>query len=237
MCRFRSGLIFKNRVVVAQGSDDSHTNLLEELQIEDSIQNAMTKFVRVELVPPNDEWWTNPDTWEANVDQDILPEWFENDREKYIENFRHAVKEWWEEHVLVDKKIDELTIGYYRLKRCEVKRTLKDVQLMLDDSTVQEMLDDSTVQDMFGNSTVQEMWDNSTVQKMWDNSTVQEMLGNSTVQKMLGNSTVQKMFGNSTVQKMLDDSIARDNAHGVIRISSETRLNKVVHENREVPNE
>ena len=237
MCRFRSGIILKTRVVVAQGADDSHTNLLEELGIEDTNENAMRKFVRVELIPPNGEWWTDPDTWEPNVDQDILPEWFETDRERYIEEFRSAVKDWWNNHVFVDKKIDELTSGYYRLKRCEVKRILKDVKLMLDNSTVQEMWDNSTVQKMLGNSTVQKMLGNSTVQEMWDNSTVLKMLGNSTVQKMLDNSTVQKMWGNSTVQEMWDNSIARDNAHGVIRISSGTRLNTVVHENKEASNE
>ena len=161
MCQFKSGIILKTRCVVAQGSDDSHTSLLEELNIEDTRENAMRKFVRVELVPPNGEWWTNPDTWKINVDQDITPDWFEFDKEKYLDEFRKAVKEWWSLHILVDKKIEELSCGYYRLKRCEVKRLLKDVQVML------------------GNSTVQEMWGNSTVQKMLENSTVQEMLGNS----------------------------------------------------------
>lgn len=41
--------------------------------------------------------------------------------------------------MLVDQKIDELSSGYYRLKRCEVKRLLKDVQVMCDSSTVQRM--------------------------------------------------------------------------------------------------
>ena len=161
MCRFRSGIILKTRCVVAQGADDSHTALLEELNIDDTRENAMRKFVRVELVPPNDEWWSDPDTWETNVDQDITPEWFDIDKEKYLDNFRKAVKEWWKEHILVDKKIEELSSGYYRLKRCEVKKLLKDVQVMLGSSTVQEMRDSSTVQEMRDSSTVQEMWGSS----------------------------------------------------------------------------
>ena len=152
MCQFKSGIILKTRCVVAQGADDSHTTLLEELNIEDTIENAMRKFVRVELVPPIREWWTDPDTWKINVDQDITPEWFEADKEKYLDEFRKAVKEWWNVHVLVDQKIEELSSGYYRLKRCEVKKLLKDVQVLLDSSTVQEMLDSSTVQKMWGSS-------------------------------------------------------------------------------------
>ena len=161
MCRFKSGLILKNRCVVAEGENDSHSDLLESLGIEDNTENAMRVFVRVELLPPNEEWWTDPDTWKENVDQDILPEWFENDKEKYFDEFRKAVKEWWKEHVRIDEEIEKLSSGYYRLKRCKVKKMLKDVKAMLDNSTVQNMLDNSTVQDMWGNSTVQNMRDNS----------------------------------------------------------------------------
>lgn len=85
--------------------------------------------------------------------------------------FREAVKDWWKVHVLVDQKIDELSIGYYRLKRCEVKKLLNDVKAVC------------------GNSTVQEMWDNS---------------------------------------------IARDLSSGVIRVSAETQLNAIAHENKEL---
>ena len=233
MCRFRSGIILKTRCVVAQGADDSHTALLEELNIDDTRENAMRKFVRVELVPPNDEWWSDPDTWETNVDQDITPEWFDIDKEKYLDNFRKAVKEWWKEHILVDKKIEELSSGYYRLKRCEVKKLLKDVQVMLGSSTVQEMRDSSTVQEMRDSSTVQEMWDSSTVQEMWDSSTVQVMLGSSTVQVMLGSSTVQEMRDSSTVQEMRDSStvqemwgssVARDYKNGKRKLISGPEL-------------
>ena len=206
MCRFKSGLILKNRCVIAEGANDSHSDLLESLGIEDNIENAMRVFVRVELLPPNEEWWTDPDTWNENVDQDILPEWFENDKDRYFDEFRKAVKDWWKEHVRIDEKIEELSSGYYRLKRCKVKNMLKDVKAMLDNSTVQNMRDNSTVQYMRDNSTVQYMCDNSTVQNMLDNSTVQYMWGNSTVQYMRGNSTVQNMRDNSTVQYMRGNS-------------------------------
>ena len=210
MCGFKSGLILKNRCVIAEGANDSHSDLLESLGIEDNIENAMRVFVRVELLPPNEEWWTDPDTWKENVDQDILPEWFENDKDRYFDEFRKAVKDWWKEHVRIDEEIEELSSGYYRLKRCKVKNMLKDVKAMLDNSTVQNMWDNSTVQDMRDNSTVQNMRDNSTVQNMRGNSTVQDIRDNSTVQNMRDNSTVQNMWGNSTVQDMWDNSTVQN---------------------------
>ena len=164
MCRFKSGIILKTRCVVAEGANDSHGDLLEQLNIRDTETNAMTKFVRVELLPPEDEWWTDPDTWDINVDQDILPDWYKEDPEKYNAEFRQAVKDWWKGHVLINQKIDELSSGYYRLKRCEVKKLLKDVQVMCDSSAVQEMCDSSTVQEMYGSSTVRSYQESGKVQ-------------------------------------------------------------------------
>ena len=193
MCRFKSGIILKNKCVIAQGSNDSHSDLLEELGIKDDYIGMIKTFVRAELVPQSDEWWINPEEepskWRFVVDQDEVPEWF--DREKYEAEFREYVCDWWKAHVLVDQKVDELSQGYYRLKRSEVKRLLNDVKVLCDSSTVQEMWDSSTVQKMWGSSTVQEMCDSSTVQEMWGSSTVQEMWGSSTVQKMWGSSTVR----------------------------------------------
>ena len=48
---------------------------------------------------------------------------------------------------MIDQKIDELNSGYYRLKRCEVKKLCGDVKVLLDSSQVSEMYDSSTVRD------------------------------------------------------------------------------------------
>ena len=165
MCRFKSGIILKSRVAIAPGGDDSHSALLESMGIEDDYIGASKVFVRAELVPKNDEWWISPeeypDNWVFVVDQDIVPDWFDKEEDEKV--FRESVCDWWKQHVLIDQKIDELSSGYYCLKRCEVETLCKGVQVVLD------------------NSTVNEMWDNSAVNEMWDNSTVNKMLGNSTV--------------------------------------------------------
>ena len=203
MCRFKSGVILKNRIVIAEGENDSHSDLLESIGIEDNYIGATRTFVRAELIPKNDEWWVSPEEhperWDFVVDQDIIPEWF--DREQHEKEFGESVCAWWEKHVLVDQKIKKLDSGYYRLKRCEVETLFRGAKVLLDGSTVRMM---------YGNSTVRMMHGSSTVQKMYGSSTVQEMYGNSTVQEMRGSSTVQKMYGSSTVQKMYGGSIAID---------------------------
>ena len=202
MCRFKSGIILKTRCVVADGVNDSHSDLLDGLGIEDTEINAMTKFVRVELLPPNNEWWTDPDRWKINIDQDILPDWYKEDKEKYNEDFRKEVKEWCNKHVLVDKNIRELKEGYYLLKDCDVVVLANNAVVVLYNAMVKEMYGNATVQEMNGNATVQEMNSNATVQRMYGNATVKRMYGNATVQEMNGNATVQEMYGNATVQWM-----------------------------------
>ena len=232
MCEFKSGIILKNRCFIPDY--DSHDAMLRELNIEDDYLNATHTFVRTEFVPCSGEWWTDPadpDLWKINIDQDEVPDWFDIDRDGYISKFRDAVREWWLSHVFVDKKIDELTTGYYRLKRCEVKKLCNDVKVMCDSSNVQEMCGSSSVQRMCGSSSVQRMYDSSNVQKMYGSSNVQEMHGSSSVQRMYDSSSVQRMYGSSNVQEMHGSSIARHYAAGKIFVSPDCGLTITVFEN------
>ena len=217
MCRFKSGIILKNKVVVAPGENDSHSDLLESLGINDDYFGATNVFVRAELVPVNNEWWIDPaeepDKWRFVVDQDMRPEWF--DESKHEKIFREAVCGWWKEHVLVDQKLEKLSSGYYRLKRCEVKKLLNDVKVLLDSSQVGEMWDSSQVGEMWGSSQVGamlgssqvgEMWDSSQVGAMWDSSQVGAMWDSSQVGEMRGSSQVGEMRGSSQVGEMWDSS-------------------------------
>ncbi len=68
MCRLKSGIILKTICVLAEGLEESHAALLDELAIEDTMENAMKNFVRAELVPLNGKWWTDPATWKFRTD-------------------------------------------------------------------------------------------------------------------------------------------------------------------------
>lgn len=215
MCKFKSGLIMKTRCVIAPGENNSHSALLEELNIVDNGWNARNVFVRAELLPPNDEWWTDPDTWTANIDQDYVPEWFETDKERYIAEFRAAVKEWWKQHVFVGQEIECLSNGYFLLRDCHVRFLDKGACVVLMNSKVNDMRDNALVREMSGDSTIENMYDNSVVQEMCDNSTVQAMSNlshicamndSSKIQEMFNESTVFRMYGYSTIQRMYHKS-------------------------------
>lgn len=97
MCQFKSGVILKNKVVLTPEGNESHSYLLESLGIEDSHINASKTFVRAELIPKNNDKMTDVRDWRYNVDQDIVPDWYEKDPERYEKDFRNAVEEYMNE--------------------------------------------------------------------------------------------------------------------------------------------
>lgn len=107
MCEFKSGIIFKNRVELAPLGNESHSSLIEKLGVEDNEFNASKKFVRAELIPPEKYVITSDiSKWTYKVDQDIVPEWYSNDPERYEEEFRESVKDF------MNKNFKE-EFGYY----------------------------------------------------------------------------------------------------------------------------
>lgn len=206
MCRFRSGIIFQNGIVIAQADNDIHDDLLAELGIEKTSEKEAKNYVCVELLPPDDAWWTEPDSWELNIEQSRTPDWFNTSREKYLDEFRDAVKKWWKEHVYVDQEIEELSSGYYRLKRCKVKRLKGDVMVYLCESEVGTMLENAQICDMFSGTRICEMREKSCVDVMWEDACVDNMFDESCVNAMFGDSHVYRMYDRACVVEMLGNS-------------------------------
>lgn len=98
MCMFKSGIITKRGVTLAPMYNDSHSNLLKSMGIEDTQENAMRKFVRAELMPPNGDKTVDIKNWKYKVDQDVIPDWYEQDPKRYEEEMRDAVSDWMKEH-------------------------------------------------------------------------------------------------------------------------------------------
>ena len=143
MCKFKSAIILKDRVFVPDY--DHHTDMLEELGIADTRENAERLFVRAELIPLNDDVFSNIDDWYFNVDQDIQPEWFVAEYEK--QRMIKAVKGWAETHIHIGINGLKIESGKnHYIKDCK--------NVVVENSTVKAC----------GNSTVK-AWDNSTVVK------------------------------------------------------------------------
>ena len=101
MCQFKSGIILKNKIILAPEGNESHSDLLESLGIKDTRENAMRVFVRAELLPKDDNKAIDISEWRFNVDQDITPDWFDADPGRYEEEFRNVVRDYLKDRITV----------------------------------------------------------------------------------------------------------------------------------------
>lgn len=90
MCRLKSCIVLENDVFMP--NYNSHTEMLEELGIADTQDNASNKFVRVEIYPKDGNAFTDVKNWIYGVDQDILPYWY--DKREDERRAREKLSEW-----------------------------------------------------------------------------------------------------------------------------------------------
>lgn len=96
MCQFKSALVLKDKIFLPDY--DNHNKMLHELGIEDNFTNASKVFVRVELSPTDGDIFSDMDGWELKVDQDILPDWW-NEAER-LPQLKELVETWMRKHTI-----------------------------------------------------------------------------------------------------------------------------------------
>ena len=200
MCKLKSGIILKNRVFVPDY--DSHTEMLEELGIKDDYLGASKTFVRVELFPTDGDAFSNIDTWKLNVDQDVIPDWY--DEETYKPQVVAAVKDWAKGHI--HNGVDGLKIssgqGHY-IKDC------KDVEIY-GSATVKNICDSATVKNICGSATVEYIYGSATVKNICDSATVENICDSATVENIYGSATVENIYGSATVENICDSATVKN---------------------------
>ena len=135
MCNAMSGVLTLVKCFWSKTSD-SHEDIIEEFELGNLDREFSMNLVRVEIVPPGDDYQLPISEWVYKVDQDILPEWY--DAEKCEERARIALNDWIAEKVVMAGQIvEELTT--YKLF------VFGTVQKVLDGGTVQEVWCDGTV--------------------------------------------------------------------------------------------
>ena len=180
MCRLKSGIILKGRVFVPEY--DSHTKMLEELGITDDYLNASKTFIRAELLPVDGDVFSSIDSWMLKVDQDVIPDWY--DEETYKPQVIAAVKEWTKDHI--HNGVDGLKIAAGRnhyIKDC------KDVEIC-DSATVEYICGSATVENICGSATVENICGSATVKNIYGSATVENICGSATVENAKGLSVI-----------------------------------------------
>ena len=118
MCQLKSCLVLKDRVFCPDYN--SHQSMLEELGIEDNYLHADKTFVRVEFTPPNNKSLIEPlDRWTLKVDQDVIPEWWDEKADR--QRVEEAVETWRKGHVFTGGKHIVTTGTVYAYGDAEVQ--------------------------------------------------------------------------------------------------------------------
>ena len=196
MCKLKSAIILKDRIFMPDY--DSHSKMLEELKITDDYINASKVFVRAELAPADGDVFSDIDSWEFSVDQDITPEWF--DEKDCAERMRKAVKEWAKTHIFVGQ--NELKISHGEniiIKDC------KNVDIC-GSATVENICGSATVENICDSATVKYICDSATVKNICDNATVENICDSATVKYIYGDATVENIYGDATVENICDSA-------------------------------
>ena len=230
MCKLKSAIILKDKIFMPDY--DSHSKMLEELGITDDYINASKVFVRAELAPKNGDVFSDIDSWEFSVDQDITPEWF--DEKDCAERMRNTVKEWAKTHIFIG--LNDLKISHGEnifIKDCKNvdiygNATVENicgnttveyicgkatVKYICGDATVENIFDNVTVENIYGNATVENICDNATVENICDKATVENICDNTTVKYICGAATVEYIYGKATVESIYDKATV-ENIYG-----------------------
>ena len=196
MCRFKSGIILKDRVFIPDY--DSHTDMLEELKIADTEDNAKRLFVRAELVPPDDDVFTPVSSWKYHVDQDILPDWYVAEVDE--RRMREAVTEWAKEHIHIGEKIERIDSGTHWIKDCKVGNICGSAE-------VRRIYGSAKVGSICGSANVGSICGSAEVRNICDSAEVGRICDSAEVGNICGSAEVENIYGSAEVGYICDSAI------------------------------
>ena len=191
MCRFKSGIILKDRVFIPDY--DSHTKMLEELKIADTEDNAKRLFVRAELMPPDNDVFTPVTSWKYHVDQDILPDWYVAEVDEM--RMREAVTAWAKEHIHIGEKIERIDSGTHWIKDCKVKdirgsaevkdiRGSAEVECIHDFAKVKYIRDSAKIKNICEYAKVKNIRDFAKIKNIRDSAKVEYICGSAEIKNI-----------------------------------------------------
>jgi hypothetical protein len=104
-------ILLKDKVLIGK-TTNSHSMILEQHNIKD--EELKPNFVKVEIVPTNNNYMLPLEQWVYNIDQDYLPDWYVHEVDEL--RAREALKQWYREHIELqntDTPNSKQTAGYY----------------------------------------------------------------------------------------------------------------------------
>ena len=198
MCRFKSGIILKDRVFIPDY--DSHTKMLEELKIADTEDNAKRLFVRAELMPPDNDVFTPVSSWKYHVDQDILPDWYVAEVDEM--RMREAVTEWAKEHIHIGEKIERIDSGTHWIKDCKVEYIcgFAEVENICGSAKVKYIRGSAKVKYICGSAEVEYICEYAEVKNICGSANIKNICEYAKVKNIRGFAKVKNIRGSAIIE-------------------------------------
>ena len=208
MCKLKSAIILKDRVFISDY--DSHSKMLEELQIEDTRSNAERLFVRAELYPKDGDVFSPIDQWKFNVDQDIVPDWYVAGYDE--ERMRAAVKDWAKSYIHIGE--NNITIN------CGSNHYIKDCKNVT-------VCGSASISKVYGSASISEVCDSSSISKVCDSASISRVYGSAIISS--------PSFGWKNKEKVVisENATFKDNQTKTIWQSGDWKIEILNKENKE----
>ena len=216
MCKLKSAIILKDSVFIP--NYDSHSKMLEELQIEDTKNNAERLFVRAELYPENGDVFSPIDQWKFNVDQDIVPDWYVAGYDE--ERMRNAVKEWAKNRIHIGE--NNITIN------CGSNHYIKDCKNVT-------VCGSASISKVYGSASISKVCDSASISEVCDSASISYVYDSASISEVYGSAVISSsQYGWENKEKLIVSGNAtfKDNQTKTIRQAGDWKIEILNKENK-----
>jgi len=192
MCKMKSAIILKDSVFIPDY--DSHSKMLEELQIEDTKNNAERLFVRAELYPKDGDVFSPIDQWKFNVDQDIVPDWYVAGYDE--ERMRAAVKDWAKSHIHIGE--NDITIN------CGSNHYIKDCKnvAVYGSASISKVCGSASINNVYGSASISEVYGSASISEVYGSASISEVYGSASIGKVCDSASISEVCGSASINNV-----------------------------------
>ena len=151
MCRFFSALGLPSGDILWHQATDSHADLVLIQGLDDTKEDAT--FAKLELVPPNDDGWSDVSKWEFTLDEDVRPRWVKGEMlAEWEGRMRSAAKKM----IVTSGTIPIIASGVWLVGGEAVVRKMIGgrVVMVRDSASITDVRDSASITDVGGSASI-----------------------------------------------------------------------------------
>ena len=213
MCKLKSAIILKDSVFIPDY--DSHSKMLEELQIEDTKNNAERLFVRAELYPKDGDVFSPIDQWKFNVDQDIVPDWYVAGYDE--ERMRAAVKDWAKSYIHIGENNITINCGSnHYIKDCKNVTVCDSASIskVCGSASISEVCDSASISYVYGSASISYVYGSASISYVYDSASISEVCDSASISKVCDSASISRVCDSASISEVYGSAIISSPSFG-----------------------